>query len=56
MANQVQTFEYGLSQKFQCKPKIKIDDVDNTVDHTNSYTHSPSQINCEAVQMEISLS
>lgn len=56
MANQVQTFEYGLSQKFQCKAKIKIDDVDNTVDHTNNYTHSPSQINCESVQRKISLS
>ena len=55
MANQVRSFECQLRRKGHSKAKIKVDDGDKIVGHTNDHAHAPSQTNCEVVCIKSSI-
>lgn len=55
LSNQVWSFGCQLRQKGHCKAKIKVDDDDNIVSHTNDHTHPLSQTSCEVVRIKSSI-
>ena len=55
LANQIRSFEFQLRRKVHCRAKIKVDDGDNIVGHTNEHIHASSQTNNEVVCIKSSI-